>query len=300
MITLSSIVSLLRPASVIGTAEKDILNVIPFNPDNTDETAISWVNEKNLEKLYSCRHGVVIAPATTESERIQPGCTVLTFDSPRNAFRELLVRFFEPQEEEELVSPTAVIGRDVKMGSRVYIGHGVVIGDNSVIGDDVRILHNTVILRGTVIGSHVRIGSNNTIGGVGFGYEKGEDGNYAYIPHIGNVVIHDHVDIGNNTTIDRAVLGSTVIGENVKIDNLVHIAHGVTIDTNSLIIANAMVGGSTHIGKNVWVAPSSSLINKISIGDDAVVGLAAVVIKNVENGEVVIGNPAKPLQKKNA
>jgi UDP-3-O-[3-hydroxymyristoyl] glucosamine N-acyltransferase len=150
-----------------------------------------------------------------------------------------------------------------------------------------------VLLKGTHVGDDVIIGCNNTIGGTGFGYEKNEAGNYTVMPHLGNVVIHNKVEIGNNTCIDRAVIGSTIIGENVKIDNLVHIAHGVVIGKNSLIIANAMIGGSTVIGENCWVAPSASIINKGQIGDQATVGMGAVVTKPVEKDATVAGNPAR-------
>ncbi len=91
---------------------------------------------------------------------------------------------------------------------------------------------------------------------------KNEEGKYSIIPHMGNVVIKNQVEIGNNTCIDRAVLGSTIINENVKIDNLVHISHGVSLGANSLIIANTMIAGSSIIGENVWVSPSSSILNK--------------------------------------
>ena len=117
------------------------------------------------------------------------------------------------------------------------------------------------------------------------------------IPHIGNVVLGNNVEIGNNSCIDRAVLGSTILHDNVKVDNLVHIAHGVVIGKNSLIIANAMVAGSATIGEHVWVAPSASILNKKSIANNAVIGMGAVVLKNVNEGETIIGNPGKPLNK---
>jgi UDP-3-O-[3-hydroxymyristoyl] glucosamine N-acyltransferase LpxD len=168
-----------------------------------------------------------------------------------------------------------------------------VIEKDCTIGTRSKIGHNTVLLRGTQVGDDVIIGCNNTIGGTGFGYEKDDEGNYTIMPHLGNVVIHNKVEIGNNTCIDRAVIGSTIIGENVKIDNLVHIAHGVVIGKNSLIIANAMIGGSTVIGENCWVAPSASVINKGQVADNATVGMGAVVTKPVEKNSTVAGNPAR-------
>jgi UDP-3-O-[3-hydroxymyristoyl] glucosamine N-acyltransferase len=154
-----------------------------------------------------------------------------------------------------------------------------------------------VIKSNTIIGNNVTIGCNCTIGGAGFGYEKNEVNEYKFMPHLGGVKISDNVNVGDNCSIDKGVLENTFIGEGVKIDNLVHIAHGVQIGSNSLIIANTMIGGSASIGKNVWVAPSASLINKIKIGDAAIIGMGAVVIKDVDNSTTVAGNPAKPLIK---
>lgn len=110
-------------------------------------------------------------------------------------------------------------------------------------------------------------------------------------------MINDNVEIGNNTCVDKAVLGSTVLRENVKIDNLVHIAHGCDIGKNSLVIANSMIAGSVIIGENAWVAPSASILNKIKIGKNVVLGMGAVVIRNVEDNAVIIGNPGKTLNK---
>ena len=124
-----------------------------------------------------------------------------------------------------------------------------------------------------------------------------ENGDFELIPHIGNVVIKDNVDIGNNTCIDRAVLGSTILEENVKVDNLVHIAHGVSVGRNSVVIANAMVAGSVKIGSNSWIAPSSSILNKKDVGDNSLVGMGAVVTKSIEDNTIVAGNPAKFIRK---
>jgi acetyltransferase-like isoleucine patch superfamily enzyme len=144
---------------------------------------------------------------------------------------------------------------------------------------------------------NVRIGSNCTIGAVGFGYEMSEDGLYEVIPHIGNVVLERNVEIGNNVCIDRAVLGSTFLDANVKIDNLVHISHGVSIGKNSLVIAHAMIAGNVQVGEGVWIAPCSAIRQKQKIGDNALVGLGGVVVKDVEAGDTVAGVPARSLSK---
>jgi UDP-3-O-[3-hydroxymyristoyl] glucosamine N-acyltransferase len=154
-----------------------------------------------------------------------------------------------------------------------------------------------VIKKNTVIEANSSVGCNCTIGGVGFGYEKNSDGDFELIPHIGNVVLKNNVEVGNNTTIDRAVLGSAILHENVKVDNLVHIAHGVQIGRNSMIIANFMIAGSVIIGENSWIAPSSSILYKVVIEENVTVGLGAVVLKNVPKGDVIVGNPGRKLNK---
>lgn len=297
MIKLQDIIDFLKPAKVIGNTDKKVSAVISFNGANTNSEAICWISDKNLQQAPQLKHGVLICPAGIDTGNLQPDCTYLLVAKPRQAFQQLLQKFFVKKQPQNFISPTAVIGENVIVGKNAYIGHHTVIEDNCIIGDNVVIMHNNSILEGTVIHSNAKIGSNNTIGGIGFGYEKNEAGDYELMPHIGNVVIAEHVEIGNNTCIDRAVLGSTMLMKHCKIDNLVHIAHGVVIGENSLIIAHAMIGGSSIIGKNVWVAPNAAIINKVQVGDNATIGLSAVVVKSVADNTVVVGNPAKPLIK---
>jgi len=234
-----------------------------------------WVNEKNVHRIPSLRTGIIISPQMVEPKSFV-GAIILS-DRPRKAFADVVREFFY---EKPITS----------------IGLGNVIEDGVKLGDRVRIGHNNVIHKGTVIEDDVSIGSNNTIGGVGFGYELGENGEYELIPHIGGVIIERNVDIGNNNCIDRAVLGNTIIGENCKIDNLVHIAHGVNLGKHSLIIANSMIAGSVNIGERCWIAPSTSIINGCVIGSDSMTGIGSVVVKHVEESTLVVGVPAKKLR----
>ena len=296
MLELKSIIEKLQPVAVIGNADRTITAVNAFDIENTDESIISWLNQKNSNKAYLVKSGVVLIPNTLLVDDLPSNATFLTFENPREAFSKLIQYFFMKVRRQPGIASSAVIGENVKFGANVFVGHNTVIEDDVKIGDNVIILHNNSILSDTIIGNGVVIGSNNTIGGVGFGYERNKSNQYEVLPHIGNVVIEDLVEIGNNTCIDRAVLGSTLIRRNAKIDNLVHIAHGCEIGENSLVIAHAMIGGSSLIGKNVWVAPNAAIINKISIGDDAVIGMGAVVLNNVPEHSVMVGNPAKPLK----
>ena len=146
-------------------------------------------------------------------------------------------------------------------------------------------------------GKNVQIGDNCSIGNDGFQYIKDVDGSLIKFPHFGNVILEDDVEIANNTCIDRGALSNTIIRRGVKIDNLVHIAHNVEIGENTQVIALSMIEGSVKIGKNCWISPSSCIKNKIMIGDNVIIGMGAVVIKDVESNSVMIGNPAKLLRK---
>jgi UDP-3-O-[3-hydroxymyristoyl] glucosamine N-acyltransferase len=173
----------------------------------------------------------------------------------------------------------------------VVIGPGVTIGEGSSIGP------NTCIAN-TQIGSRVQIGANCTLGLAGYGYAKGPHGQQVAFPHIGRVVIDDDVEIGSNTCIDRGALGETRIHRGARIDNLVHVAHNVVVGADAMIIAHAMLGGSAVIGDRAWVAPAVVIMNQANIGADAVLGLGAVVVKSVAAGTTVVGNPARPLERK--
>jgi UDP-3-O-[3-hydroxymyristoyl] glucosamine N-acyltransferase len=257
--------------------------------------SITWISDALLTKetidLNSLKVGLIICSSQMHEKLNAAKGNYLLVENPRGAFVKIVSEKFKKVRTPK-IEATAIIHPDAKIGSNCYIGHHVVIEENCSIGSNCSILHNTVILANTVIGDNVSIGCNNTIGNYGFGYEKNAEGDYQLFEHIGNVVIHDNVEIHNNTCIDRGVLGSTIIHENVKIDNLVHIAHGVIIGRNSLIIANALIGGSAVIGENSWVAPSATIKNKVVIGNNNMIGMGAVVLKNTDDNTTMIGNPA--------
>lgn len=298
MITINEILEKISFVKFIGNKSQEIETLVQTDHVDENERNLCWCSDKNIESLKNLKKGTVICSANVPESLINNKlCNYIIVENPRLTFKHIIELFFMEQEvvyeieASAFIHPTAVISPKVKIGHNVVIEQNVVIEDFTIIGS------NTVLLKNTHIGKRVKIGCNTTIGGIGFGYEKNEKNEYELIPHIGNVIIEDDVEIGNNTTIDRAVLGSTMIKKNVKIDNLVHIAHGVEIDENSLIIANAMIAGSVKIGKNSWIAPSASILNKKIIGSNVVVGMGAVVIKDVASEDVVAGNPAKSLKK---
>jgi len=148
-----------------------------------------------------------------------------------------------------------------------------------------------------IVAKDLITGENVVIGMDGFGYVREPGGSLVKMPHAGNVIIESKVEIGSNVCIDRAVVGSTVIGEGTKIDNLVHIAHGAKIGKNCLIVAGAVIGGSAEIGDNCFIGINASIKNKVKIGNNVTVGMGAVVTKDVPDGVTVVGNPARVFTK---
>lgn len=300
MIPLEKIIAVVNPIRVVGNSKRSVQKIISIlDLEEENPFCLIWINEKNLNQIPNIRLSVVVCPETVSEEVLNPECTYLFVKTPRKSFADIIKNFFvEKDIIYNFVETSAKLDPSVKFGQGVYIGHNTVIEEGVEIGDNVYIGHNNIIKRRTIIEDNVRIGSNNTIGDSGFGYDKDESDDYYLIPHIGNVKICRNAEISNNTCIDRAVIGSTHIGENCKVDNLVHIAHGVRIGRNSLIIANSMIAGSTVIEENVWVSPSSSVLNKLHIGKNSLIGMGSVVIRDVEPNSVVVGNPGKQIKKK--
>lgn len=294
---IKTVLQLIPEGKFFGNDSHLIKQTVAINDaiDNDFHDAITWISDALLSKeainLNRLNVGLVIC-STKIYEHLNPAKgNYFLVENPRAAFVKIVSEKFKKIRTPKIES-TSVVHPAAKIGNNCYIGHHVVIEENCNIGNNCTILHNTVILANTIIGNNVIIGCNNTIGNYGFGYEKDATGDYLLFEHLGNVVIHDDVEIHNNTCIDRGVLGSTIIHENVKIDNLVHIAHGVIIGRNSLIIANALIGGSAIIGENSWVAPSATIKNKVIVGSNNMIGMGAVVLKNTEANSTMIGNPA--------
>lgn len=279
----------------IGNENGNIKKIVNLH-DADDENNIKWISLKNIDKLSTVNLGTIICPIVPNLNQLKSNVNYIICSNPRNSFRELMLLFEDKSVSEFINYNNSWIDKSVIIPKDIVLGINVIIEKNVIVGENVSIGHNTVIKRGSIINDNVTIGCNCTIGGDGFGYEKTKEKLYNFIPHVGNVIISEWVEIGNNTCIDRAVIGSTYIGKNVKVDNLVHIAHGVEIQKNSLIIANTMIAGSVKIGENCWISPSSSILNKVTIKDNSLVGMGAVVLKDVDSNTVVVGNPSKVLK----
>jgi UDP-3-O-[3-hydroxymyristoyl] glucosamine N-acyltransferase len=296
MISISTLLSQINYIEFTGKKTDIIEHICKSDTDSIQKNGIIWLNDKNLNLLGEFEFVTIICSRKASKEFFKSNCNYILVENPRKTFQNVLTILYPELPIVSEISKTAIIDNSSIVLKPTIIGNFTVVGKNCKIGRNVKIGNNNTILDNCVIGDNVIIGNNNTIGGVGFGYEKDEEGKYVQLKHIGGVIIEDFVEIGNNTCIDRAVLGNTILKKNCKVDNLVHIAHGVEIGENSLIIANSMIAGSATIGKNCWIAPSSSIINKAKIGDNSLIGLGAVVTKNVNSNSIFVGNPAKFLR----
>lgn len=185
------------------------------------------------------------------------------------------------------IGEQAIIGDHTKIYPQVYIGNGVKVGNHVVLHPGVKIYHNCVI------GDHVVIHAGAVIGGDGFGFAPQKDGSFKKVPQIGNVVIEDHVEIGANTTIDRATIGSTLIKSGAKLDNLLQIAHNVEVGNHSVIAAQAGISGSTKIGNHVMIGGQVGIVGHLQIADGSKINAQSGVSKSIKTpNTAVTGSPA--------
>lgn len=195
--------------------------------------------------------------------------------------------------ENIFVAAFAHIGEQVVIGNRVQIHPSVVIGNRVRIGNNVILHPGVIVYADCVIGNHVTIHSNAIIGSDGFGFAPTEEGQYQKVPQLGNVVIEDHVEVGANTTIDRATMGSTYIRKGVKLDNLIQVAHNVEIGENTVIAAQSGVSGSTKIGKGVMMGGQVGIIGHLHIADGVKIAARSGITKTIKkSNSVVSGFPA--------
>lgn len=261
----------------------------------TKKNAITWIKGGNPTELNRIENAETLLFIVDKQDAHIYGEEhhLILCNNPKEIYFSILREFFVIREEAVIQKDSFIetkrIGKNVSIGHRCYISKDVIIGNNVVIKNNVSIECPTVIGDNTIISSGVVIGTT------GFGYYKKSDGMYEGVPHFGGVKIGDNVEIGANTCIDRGTLDDTIIGDNVKIDNLCHIGHNVVIEKNALVIALSLLGGSSKIEENAYIAPGAILKNQIVVGKNTIVGMGAVVTKDVENGQTVAGVPAKPI-----
>ncbi len=268
-------------------------------------------NPKYEEFLYTTAASIIII-SEQQVLKQKINATLIRVPDAYAAFATLLTKYQALKTQNlvgiqtpSFIAPTAKLGEGHFIAAFAYISEAVVLGDNVkifsnvVIGDNVKIGNNVTIHPGVVIyadcviGNQVTIHSGSIIGSDGFGFAPKEDGSFQKVPQLGNVVIEDEVEIGANTTIDRATIGSTVIRKGVKLDNLIQIAHNAEIGSNTVIAAQSGISGSTKIGKHVMVGGQVGFAGHIQVADGVKIAAQSGVTKSVKTPQTTLtGNPA--------
>lgn len=265
-------------------------------------------NEKYESHIYNTDATAVIV-----SENFQPKsplqCTLIRVKDAYNGFTTLLETYAQLTkmsktgvEEPSFCDPSSkvgdgsyraafsYIGKNCNLGNNVKVHAHVAIGDDVVIGDNTILYYGVKIKSGSVIGKNCEIHSGAVIGSDGFGFAPQEDGTYKSIPQIGNVILEDNVSVGANTTIDCATMGSTIIKNGAKIDNMVQIAHNVVVGENTVIASQTGISGSTVIGKNCIIAGQVGIVGHIQIADNTTIGAKTGVSKSIKiPGQTIFG-----------
>lgn len=274
-----------------------ISNVTSVN--ETSEESLSYlIDSKQLQvSANECQGLVLVSEEYRNHELLNTfKCKVFCVDDPKYFFAALLDSHFKFDSQEDMslmtvngtgIHPTAQISK------YALLEKGVTIGMNTIISAGV------YISSGTSIGDDVVIGPNTVLGGIGFGFAVRKGHPPLRIPHFGSLQIGNNVEIGSGTHIDRGTFSATVISDDVKIDNGVHIAHNVIIGKRTLVIAHAEISGSVQIGEDCWIAPNVSIKEKVRIGDNVLVGIGSVVLRDIESNQVVAGVPARLIGEQN-
>lgn len=256
-------------------------------------------NPKYEQFLYSTQASIIIV---NENQVLsQPvNATLIRVKDAYSAFSILLEQYNSIKldkkgiEEQSFIHPSAQVGKNVYIGAFAYIGQDVTVGDNAKIyphvylGDNVKIGNSTTLFSGVkvyldcLIGNNVTIHANTVIGSDGFGFAPQKDGSFQKVSQIGNVVIEDNVEIGSNTCIDRATMGSTIIRKGVKLDNLIQIAHNVEIGDNAVVAAQTGISGSAKIGENCIIGGQVGIVGHISIAKRSNIGAKSGVNNSIK------------------
>lgn len=294
--------------SVVGDRDIDISNISKIE-EGAKGSLTFLANPKYTEFIYTTNASAAIVSSDFEpTEKIE--LTLIKVKDPYSSFTSILELFDKDLSKRKGISQLTDIDKSSKISESSFIGSFSTVGENSIIGEKC-IIENQVfignnvkigngcliypgvkILDDTIIGQNCIIHSSTTIGSDGFGFAPNDDGSYKKIPQTGNVVIGDNVEIGSNSTLDRATLGSTIINNGVKLDNQIQIAHNVEIGENTAIAAQSGVAGSTKIGKNCMIGGQVGIIGHIKIGDNVKIQAQAGVTSNIESNSRVTGTPA--------
>lgn len=293
---------------VEGNEEVVIKQVVKIDEESAGGLSF-LANPKYEQFIYTTGADIVIVGHDfTPEKKLRP--TLIRVDEPYLAIATLLDMYNKMKLDKTGISELAFVDESAKIGEDVYIGEFAFIGKDVVLGNGVKVYpnayvgdHSTIgegsivfsgarLYHDTILGKDCTLHSGVIIGSDGFGFAPNEKGEFIKVAQTGNVVIEDNVEIGSNTTIDRATIGSTIIRKGVKLDNLIQIAHNVEIGENTVIAAQTGVSGSTKIGKNCMIGGQVGIVGHIKIGDNAKIQAQAGVPSNVKDGEVIMGSPA--------
>ena len=294
---------------IIGNEEIKVSNVSKIE-EGKPGTLAFLSNMKYENYIYSTKASIVLVNRNfVPKEKIE--ATLIKVDDAYQAFASLLELYNQAMsslktgiEQPSYIDQSAVVGENIYLGAFAYIGKNskvgnnckiypqVYIGDNITIGDDCILYAGAKVYANSVIGNRCIIHSGAVIGSDGFGFAPLEDGTYKKIPQIGNTIIEDDVEIGANTTIDCATMGSTIVKKGAKIDNLIQIAHNCEIGENTVMAAQVGLAGSTKVGKNCKFGGQVGLAGHLSIGDNVFIGAQSGVAKSVAGNQIILGSPA--------
>jgi len=292
-----------------GSDDPDITGVAPLDRASGHELSF-LAQARYLPYLAQARAGALLVTPELAGH-VGAGLARIIVPDVHRALAQLLPRLYPEPAREEGVHPTAVIGRgvrlgrgvgvgpyavvgpDTRVGDRVWIGPHVVVGAGCELADDVVLHPHVTLYPGTVVGARSILHAGVRAGVDGFGYVF-MDGQHRKVPQVGRCVIGADVEIGANVTIDRGSIGATEVDDDVKIDNLVHIAHNVRIGAHSIVVAQVGIAGSTVVGEGVTLAGQAGIIGHARIGDRATIAAQAGVFGDVPPGAVYSGYPARP------
>ncbi|HRE50052.1 MAG TPA: UDP-3-O-(3-hydroxymyristoyl)glucosamine N-acyltransferase [Flavitalea sp.] len=303
-------IALIINARVEGDPAAAIASFGKIEEARPDQLAF-LANPKYEDYLYSTKASIIILHENQELKE-PVNATLLRVADPYSAFATLLAKYQEMIaqqmtgiQEPSYIAKTARLGNNVFVGAFAYIGENAHIGDNAkiypnvYIGNNVRIGDRTELHPGVrvyhdcLIGNNVSIHAGAVIGSDGFGFAPQPDGSFKKVPQIGNVVVEDNVEIGANSTIDRATMGSTLIKSGAKLDNLIQVAHNVEVGHHTVIAAQAGVSGSTKIGNNVMIGGQAGIVGHLHIADNVKINAQSGVSKSIKNPHTAVtGSPA--------
>lgn len=297
-------------AELIGSGEAVVSGTNFIERASADELAFVGCI-KNASRITDTAAVVIIAPVELKAAaQDDPARSYILAERPEDAFLTIAQQISPPPPESwsgispqasiaatasigpnTTVCPFAVIGEHVVIGEDCHIGPGAVIGSDCSIGDNTRIDAQAVLYAGTQVGSHVTINAGTVLGAEGFGYST-VNGQHQRLPHVGQVIIEDDVEIGACTTVDRAKMGATVIGSGTRIDNQVMVGHNCQIGKHNLIVSQVGLAGSCSTGAYVVLAGQAGIADHVHLGDGAIVGAKSGVHRDMPGGRTYLGSPA--------